>query len=186
MEDERIIELYWNRNREAIAETEKKYGGYCFTIANGILKSCEDAEECVNDTYFKTWNSMPPVHPKILSAFLGKITRNLAFSRYRLETAEKRGGGEIDLVLDELGECVSGCDSVEKALELSELKDSLNVFLKSLSEDKRNMFLRRYWYCDSISEIAARFSVSEASAAMKLVRIRRKLKLFLTERGFEV
>ena len=186
MEDEKIIELYWARDREAIAETEKKYGGYCFAAANKILCSREDAEECVNDTYFKIWNSIPPVRPKIFSAFLGKITRNLAFSRYRSQTAEKRGGGEITLVLDELGEIVSGSDDVEKSVELSELSEAINGFLKGLSQDKRNIFVRRYWHCDSVKEISARYGMTESSVSMSLMRLRRKLKEFLAERGFEV
>ena len=185
MEDEKIIELYRRRDREAIAETEKKYGGYLFAVAGNILQSHEDAEECVNDTYFKVWNSIPPAWPKVFSAFLGKITRNLAFSRYRRERAEKRGGGEVTLILDELEECISGDNSTEKAVEMSELKETLNAFLRGLSEDKRNLFLRRYWYCDSISEISKSFSVSEASVRMKLMRLREKLRLYLTERGFE-
>lgn len=186
MEDEKIIELYWARDRDAIAETEKKYGGFCFAVANKILCSHEDAEECVNDTYFKTWNSIPPVRPKIFSSFLGKITRNLAFSRYRSKTAEKRGGGEIMLVLDELGEIVSGKDDVERKAELSELTDVINSFLKGLSQDKRNIFVRRYWHCDSVKEISRRYGMTESSVSMSLMRLRKKLKDFLAERGFEV
>ncbi|MBQ8831542.1 MAG: sigma-70 family RNA polymerase sigma factor [Oscillospiraceae bacterium] len=186
MEDEKIIELYWGRDREAISETDKKYGSYCMTVANNILHSTRDAEECVNDTYFKTWNSIPPTRPKILSAFLGKITRNLAFNRYRMENAEKRGGGELPLILDELAELVSGEDDVESAVELSELKNTLNAFLKGLSQDKRSIFLRRYWYCDSVKEIAERYAMSEAAVSMNLVRLRKRLRGFLMERGFEV
>ena len=186
MEDERIIDLYWARDREAVAETEKKYGGYCFAVASNILQNREDAEECVNDTYFKTWNAIPPTRPRIFPAFLGKITRNLAFNRYRMENAEKRGGGEIALVLDELGEIVSGKDDVEKKLELSELKDAINGFLKGLSADKRNIFVRRYWYCDSVKEISERYGMTEASVSMNLMRLRKRLYGFLTERGFEI
>lgn len=186
MEDEKIIELYWGRDRDAITETEKKYGGFCFAIARNILQSSEDAEECVNDTYFKTWNSIPYARPKLLSAFLGKITRNIAFSRYRSENADKRGGGEMALVLDELAEIVSGKDDVEKAFELSELTDAINSFLKSLPAEKRSIFVRRYWHCDSIKVIAERYKMTESSAAMSLMRLRNKLKDFLTERGFEI
>ena len=186
VEDEKIIELYWERDREAISETDKKYGAYCMTVAKNILKSSEDAEECVNDTYFKTWNSIPPTRPKILSAFLGKITRNLAFNRYRMENADKRGGGDIPLILDELSELVSGQDDVEGAIELSELKAAINAFLKGLSQDKRNIFIRRYWYCDSVKEISARYGMTESAVSMSLMRLRKRLRGFLTERGFEV
>ena len=186
MEDEKIIELYWSRDREAITETDKKYGSYCMAVANNILHITQDAEECVNDTYFKMWNSIPPTRPKILSAFLGKITRNLAFNRYRMENAEKRGGGEMPLILDEISEFVSGNDDVENAVELGELKNVLNAFLKGLSPDKRNIFLRRYWYCDSVKEIAERYAMSEAAVSMNLMRLRKRLRMFLTERGFEV
>ena len=186
MEDEKIIELYWGRDRDAITETEKKYGGFCFAIAKNILQCREDAEECVNDTYFKTWNSIPYARPKLLSAFLGKITRNIAFSRYRSENADKRGGGEIMLVLDELSEIVSGENNVEKAFELSELTGAINAFLNGLSAEKRGIFVRRYWHCDSIKVIAERYKMTEPSVAMSLMRLRSKLKVFLTERGFEV
>lgn len=186
MEDEKIIELYWARDREAIAETEKKYGGYCMTVANNILHNTQDAEECVNDTYFKTWNAIPPTRPKILSAFLGKITRNLAFNRYRMENAEKRGGGETALVLDELAECVSGKDDVEAHVERNALISAINAFLKGIAQDKRNIFVRRYWYCDSVKQIAERYGMTEAAVSMNLMRLRKRLYGFLTERGFEI
>lgn len=112
MEDSRIVELYWKRDADAIPATSEKYGGYCASIAQNILGNEEDAEECVNDTWLGAWNSMPPHRPSVLQAFLGKITRNLSFNRHRRDRAEKRGGGELPLVLDELGECVSGTDSV--------------------------------------------------------------------------
>ena len=117
MEDAKIVQLYWDRNELAIPVTADKYGSYCASIANNILDSREDAEECVNDTYLNTWNSIPPNRPNILSTYLGKITRNLSFDRFRHRHADKRGGGEIELVLDELGECVSGADTVEQEVE---------------------------------------------------------------------
>ena len=186
MEDEKIIELYWGRDREAITETNKKYGAYCMTVANNILQNREDSEECVNDTYFKVWNAIPPTRPKIFSAFLGKITRNLAFNRYRRDTAEKRGGGEMPLILDELSELVSGKDDVENAVELGELKADLNIFLKGLPHDKRNIFIRRYWYCDSVNQIAKRYGMTEGTVSTSLMRLRKRLRGFLTERGFDL
>ena len=183
MEDTRIVDLYWARSEKAIEETSAKYGNYCYSIAFNILANAEDADESVNDTYFKTWNSIPPTRPKILSAFLGKITRNLAFNRYRMENADKRGGGDIPLILDELSELVSGQDDVEGAIELSELKAAINAFLKGLSQDKRNIFIRRYWYGDTIAAIAADSHATESAVKMTLSRTRDELKTFLEKEG---
>lgn len=144
MEDREIVNLYWERNSNAIKETASKYGGYCKAIAKNILGNNEDAEECVNDIYLNTWNSIPPNRPNVLSTYLGKITRNLSFDRFRHRHADKRGGGEIELVLDELGECVSGADSVEQEVEKKELIRAINSFLDTLSQEKCNIFLCRY------------------------------------------
>ena len=186
MEDIRIIQLYWDRDQQAIEETATKYGNYCTSIAKNILGSKEDAEECVNDTYLKAWNCMPPHRPNILSSFLGKITRNLSFNRYKHKNADKRGGGEISAVLDELSECVSGKGSVEQEIEYKELVKAIDSFLDTLSSKKRNIFICRYWYTDSISEIAKQFNMEENTVAMTLNRIRCKLKNYLLERGYEL
>lgn len=186
MDDSRIIELYWDRNEDAIAATASKYGSYCASIARNILSAKEDSEECVNDTYLSAWNSMPPNRPAILSSFLGKITRNLAFNRYKHNTAEKRGGGEAPLVLDELGDVVSGRDSVEDEISRQELVSAINAFLKTLSRDKRAVFVCRYWYFDSVSEIASRFGMTENSVYVTLSRLREKLRIYLNERGFDI
>ncbi len=186
MEDKEIVALYWERNTDAIKETASKYGGYCRKIAKNILDSNEDAEECVNDTYLNTWNSIPSNRPSILSAYLGKITRNLAFDRSRLKRAAKRGGGEIELVLEELGECVSGTDSVEQELENKELVLAINGFLDTLPQEKCSLFLCRYWYAFPVSEIAARFGMSEGNVSVSLNRIRGKLKNYLNKRGFDL
>ena len=114
MEDHAIIELYWERSEDAISKTAAKYGGYCYTIAYNILSNNEDAEESVNDTWLAAWNTMPPRRPKLLAAFLGKMTRYISLDRWKNRTARKRGGGEVPLVLEELEECISGEDSVEK------------------------------------------------------------------------
>ena len=186
MEDREIVNLYWERNSNAIKETASKYGGYCKTIAKNILGNNEDAEECVNDTYLNTWNSIPPNRPNVLSTYLGKITRNLSFDRFRHRHADKRGGGEIELVLDELGECVSGADSVEQEVEKKELVRAINSFLDTLPQEKCNIFLCRYWYAISISEIATRFGMSEGNVSVTLNRIRSKLKNHLKERGYDL
>ena len=186
MEDSKIVQLYWNRDQSAIAHTAKKYGKYCTKIAKNILGNEEDAEECVNDTYMKAWNSMPDHRPEILSTFLGKITRNLSFNRYKHNHAEKRGGGEIPIVLDELNECVSGTANIEQEIEYQELVMAINEFLATLSADKRVMFVCRYWYADSVSDIAKQYGVRENTVSMTLLRLRRKLEKYLKERGFDV
>ena len=186
MDDERIVQLYWERNESAIDESARKYGAYCASIARNILLNPADAEECVNDTWLHAWNAMPPHRPSVLSAFLGKITRNLSFDRYRLLHREKRGGYQIDAVLDELAECVSGTDEPEKRREGQELKEEINRFLLKLPEDKRCMFILRYWYADSISEIANRMKTSENHVSVSLSRVRTKLKAHLIERGFDI
>ena len=186
MDDARIVQLYFDRDEQAIPTTADKYGNYCTSIANNILGNHEDAEECVNDTYLNTWNAIPPHRPKMLSTFLGKIVRNLALNRYKHNTAKKRGGGEFQSVLDELGDCVSGRDDVEQAYEYTELVAAINTFLSTLSTKKRNIFVRRYWYADSISDIAARYNMTYAAVSMELNRLRTKLHNYLTERGYEL
>lgn len=153
MDDNDIIQLYWDRNEQAIRITSDKYGHDCKAIARNILNNEEDAEECVNDTYLNAWNSMPTHWPKQLETFLGKITRNLSFNKYKHDHAEKRGSGEITLVLDELTDCVSDTDNVEQVLDHQELIKAISSFVRSLSENKRNLFVRRYWYADSVSAI---------------------------------
>lgn len=185
MDDAKIVQMYFDRNEQAIPATADKYGSYCTSIANNILGNHEEAEECVNDTYLNTWNAIPPHRPKMLSTFLGKIVRNLAFNRYKHNTADKRGGGEIAAVLDELAGCVSGGENVEQACEYKELIAAINGFLGTLPADKRNIFVCRYWYTDSISDIAARFDMTYSAVSMILNRLRTKLHNYLTERGYE-
>lgn len=186
MEDREIVNLYWNRNEDAISETDSKYGGYCKSIAKNILENFEDVEECVNDTYLKAWNSMPPKRPNRLSTYLGKITRNISFDRYRHGKARKRGGGEIALVLDELAECVSGIDSVEQEVSRNQLIEDINGFLNLLPKEKCNIFLCRYWYAMPVTEIAKRFKTTEGNVSVVLNRIRNKLKRYLAERGHDL
>lgn len=186
MEDSKIIDLYWNRDESAIPATSEKYGVYCTSIARNILKNEEDTEECVNDTYLNAWNSMPPQKPSVLSAFLGRITRNLSFNRYKLLHTQKRGGGELPLVLSELGDCVSCRESVEQELDRKELLEEINVFLAGLSKEKRQMFVRRYWYAESVRSIAKRFDVSEGSVTMTLKRVRTQLKEVLVAKGYVI
>ena len=186
MNDREIVNLYWQRSEQAISETERKYGSYCHIIAYNILENSEDSEECVNDTYLNAWNSMPPHRPNILATFLGKITRNLALNKYKHNTADKRGNGQAPLVLDEIAEFVSGTDNVEQEINRKELILAINHFLKKLPSDKRNIFVCRYWYFDSISDIAAHFDMTENNVSVTLNRLRLKLRNYLLERGFEL
>lgn len=186
MDDNGIIQLYWDRNDQAIQATSEKYGHYCKSIAKNILNSEEDAEECVNDTYLSAWNSMPTHWPEQLSTFLGKITRNLSFNKYKRDHAEKRGSGEIALVLDELMDCVSDTDSLEQIIDYQELIKAINSFVRSLSREKRNIFVRRYWYADPVSEIAKDYGMLQGSISKTLERTRKQLKMYLMERGFEL
>lgn len=186
LEDSKIIDLYWARKEQALAETDAKYGNYCRTIARNILRNFEDTEECVSDTWLHAWNSMPPQRPGILSAFLGRITRNLSFDRCKYQQAAKRGGGALPLALDELGECIPSAQRVEYALEQKELAAVIDRFLRTLPEKDCNLFLRRYWYVDSISVIADRYGMKENTVKSILFRTREKLRKFLGEEGIAV
>ncbi len=186
MEDKDIVQLFWDRKEQAITETSSKYGHYCFSIAKNILDNREDAEECVNDTYLNTWNSIPPHKPKILSTFLGKIVRNLSFNKYKANHSMKRGGYEISLILDELGEIVSDEESVEDNVIKNELIKTIDDFIDTLSVEKRYIFIRRYWYSDKITAIANQCGRTENSIHVELNRIRKKLHDYLTERGYDI
>lgn len=184
MEDHLIVDLYWQRNENAILETEAKYGKYLHSISYQILMNDEDAEECVNETYHDAWRSMPPHRPSVLSAFLGKITRRISIDTWRAYNAEKRGGGELALVLDELEECVSGTGDVETEVERLELQRKLNAFLLALPGVDRQVFVCRYWYMDSVSDIADRFACSESKVKSMLYRTRKKLRTMLEKEGY--
>ena len=184
MEDLKIIELLFERKESAIAETERKYGRYLLKIAYNILFDTEDSEECVNDTYMKAWNTIPPQNPKILRTFLGKITRRLAIDVFRKKHAEKRGNSEFALSLSELDECIPDKFSAEKEFEYNQLTESINRFLASLSKENRDIFVCRYFYSDSIKEIASFFGTSEAKIKSSLFRSRKILKEHLLKEGF--
>ena len=186
MDDVKIVQLYWDRNEQAISATADKYGNYCNSIAKNILGNREDAEECVNDTYLNAWNSVPPHRPSILSTFLGKIVRNLSFNRYKHNTADKRGSGQATVILDEIADFVSDTDSVEQEIDRKELVNVIDTFLSTLSAEKRGIFIRRYWYFDNVSDIANRFGMTENNISVTLNRLRFKLHNYLLERGFEL
>ena len=182
MEDSRIVDLYWQKNADAIKESDSKYGAYCFAIADNILHNKEDSEECVNDTWHAAWTRMPPECPRSLKAFLGRITRNLSISRFRANRAQKRYNG-LELMLSELEECVPSGVSVEEAAEEKELGRHISSWLETLPEADRILFIRRYWYCDSVREIAKSFGFSESKVKMILLRTRNQLKEFLVKEG---
>lgn len=185
MEDHAIVELYWARTESAISETAKKYGRYCKVIAHNILSTEEDSEECLNDTWLGAWNAMPDQRPSRLRAFLGRITRNLALDRLDYKNAAKRNN-TMSLILSELEECISSPDDVEDAFDAGETAAAISAFLRTLEPDHRNVFLRRYWYADSIREVAMRFGMSESKVKSMLHRIRGQLKSCLLKEGISL
>ena len=181
MEDKEILELFNARNQQAISKTADKYGNYCYSISFNILANAEDSEECVNDTYMKAWQSIPPDYPHIFSAYLGKITRNLSLDKYRHKYAKKRGNATVNVVFEELENCISETKSIVDEIELTEL---INNFLKTLSDDKCRIFVRRYWYADSVTELAAMTNGSANRISVRLFRLREKLRITLMKEGF--
>jgi len=186
MEDKCIIELYNRRDEKAITETSKKYGDYCFSIANNILANRQDSEECVNDTWLRTWNSIPPARPDSLKLFLAKITRNLSFNRYNERKAEKRGGGETVISLEEISELVSGVSDPTDELMEEELMRTVNTFLRKASKRDRGIFVCRYFYVEPVKRIAQKYGVSESNVHKILSRMRIRLKEHLEKEGYGV
>lgn len=184
VDDNEIVKLFLQRNETALSEAMRKYRNYCMKIALNILGSYEDAEECVNDAFCKVWEMIPPNKPEMLSSFLGKITRNIAINRYRWGLTAKRGGGEAAMAFEEMSALISGGVNVENEAEQRELLSEINKFLKRLSKRDRNIFICRYWFCDSISELSRDFSVSESNVSVILSRTRQKLREYLQKRGY--
>ena len=182
MEDSKIIDLYWARKEQALAETDAKYGSYCRTIARNILRNYEDTEECVSDTWLHAWNAMPPQRPSILSSFLGRITRNLALKKYEYRSAAKRNPQAIRS-FEELRECVSGRTSVENKVEERRIEQLIDAFLWQQREETRTVFLRRYWYFDSIDAISKYTGHSQGKIKSMLFRTRQKLRKYLESEG---
>ena len=184
MNDKSIVDLYFNRDEEAITQTDKKYGRYCYSIAYNILTNKEDAEESVSDTYMTAWKAIPPRRPSVLSTFLGKITRHISIDRWRERSAYKRGGGEVTLALEELEDCVAGLQNVEMEYERKELIRAYVKFLDALPVTERRVFLCRYWYVDSVEAIAEKFGFSQSKVKTMLHRTRAKLRKQLAEEGY--
>ena len=183
MEDRQIVDLFWERDEAALAETESKYGSLCHTIADNILHNAQDAQECVNDVYMRAWNAIPPARPTKLSAYLAKTTRHLALNRWRDASAEKRGGGNIEASLSELEECIPSDWTVDEALNAQEVTAVLNALLATLPKDELHVFIRRYWYFDSISDISKRYGFGASKTKMMLKRTRDKLAARLRKEG---
>ena len=184
MDDKSIVDLYFGRDQEAITQTDKKYGHYCYRIAYNILTNREDAEESVSDTYVAAWRAIPPRCPSVLSTFLGKITRHIAIDRWRERNASKRGGGEVPLALEELQDCVAGMQNVEMDYERKEIIKAYVKFLDALPVTERRVFLCRYWYVDSVEAIADKFGFSQSKVKTMLHRTRSKLRKQLAEEGY--
>ena len=185
MDDHEIVDLYWQRDEHAIEATAAKYESYCMKISQNILSDRADSEENVNDTYLHAWNAMPPQRPAILSAFLGRIARNLALNRYKARSAQKRQGDVFALSLDELDDCAPALSSPDDEAMAAELGRSISAFLRTQSEEVRSMFILRYFYCDSIEEISSRFGCGESRVKTTLLRTRRKLKQHLIKEGYD-
>lgn len=186
MQDDQIVALYWQRDEHAIQETEQKYGRYLSKIAYNILSDSEDCKECINDTYLKAWNSIPPHRPGALAAYLGKITRELAIDIFRTRNRKKRQASEYALSLSELEECVPDTVSTEQSADLHLLAEAINSYLSSLSREARVTFVGRYYYMDSLKEIAAYQGMSEAKVKSMLYRTRQGLKIYLQQEGFDL
>lgn len=186
MDDNKIIDLYWARSQQAIAESEQKYGAYCRTVARNILDREEDAEECVNDTWLRAWNTIPPQRPTFLQAFFGKLTRNLSLDRWRRDRAQKRGGSQVALALDELEDCLAARDRVDETLNAQITARLISDFVRQLPQSDRLLFVRRYWYLDDIQTLAKTTGMGQSKVKSRLHRIRLRLKTELEKEGVAV
>ena len=184
MEDSKIIELFFARNDNAIQQTDAAYGRRLFSLADNILRNDQDAEESVSDTYLKAWDTIPPKRPVHLFAYLAKICRNFALKKLDWKTAAKRGAEVVSLT-QEMESCIPD-PSRDRELEAQELGQLLDAFLRTLSDENQMVFLRRYWYVDTIAEIAARYGISESAVQMRLNRTKHKLAAYLAKEGIQV
>lgn len=184
MTEQNILDLYFERDGNAIYETDLKYGNYCYAVAYNILLDNEDSEESVNDTYLETWNRIPPTRPNSLKAYLGKLCRNISISRFRNKSTQKRGGNEVSLCLDELSECIPSGLDLQRSLETKELVDLLNHFLFNLPDRERNIFTARYWYAMATPEISRAFGINENTVKTILRRTRKALLETMKKEGW--
>lgn len=184
MNDEKIIARFYARDERAIQACMDTYGAYCRTVAAGILSDSADVEEAVADTWLAAWDSIPPQYPKCLRLFLGRITRNQAISIWRKKNAQSRGGGQLEVALEELGECISPESSPEAMVDGKELRKQIDYFLKGQPTIRRQVFLRRYFYFEDIPSIAHRYGFKETNVRMMLSRTRQKLRKYLQQEGY--
>lgn len=185
MEDEGIVDLYLKRSQQAILETKKKYGAYCRVVARNVLSNRLDIEECENDTYLAAWNTIPPNIPRKFSVFLGRITRNIALDKHGYNTVKKRNR-EFEVILAELEECIASVHTVETEYEAGEIADYINQFLYTIDIQSRNLFIKRYWYSDSIEELSRQFNMSSSKVKSILFRTRNKLRFYLEREGINI
>lgn len=184
MEDSKILDLFWQRKEKAIVEIEKKYAKYCAAVAGNILWDKEDIGECLNDTWFRAWKGIPPEKPRNLRMYLAKITRNLAIDKYRNNSAQKRGGTTMSVVLDELEECIASAGDVEQEMNVQQLGYVINSFLFTIPKRDAQIFIRRYFYVEDIAVIAKGYGIQESNVHMILHRTRKKLKAVLIKEGY--
>ena len=184
MNDDAILALYFARDEQAVAETDRKYGPYCYSIANAILESPPDSEETVSDTWLRAWETIPPKKPGVFRMYLAKITRNLAFSRWRERSARKRGGGQTDVCLEELSQCLAAPETPEDTLEARELASAIRRFLDTLPPREQDIFLRRYFFLEESTAIAGRYGMKPATVLRSLSRTREKLRRYLQKEGY--
>lgn len=184
MQDDRIVSLYWNRDESAIRETEQKYGRYLMKIAYHVLADWEDSKECVNDTYLKAWNSIPPHKPELLSTYLGKITRQVSIDAFRKRNSAKRKRSEYSVALSELDDCLSAGNGTEQEADLRLLAKAISDYLATLSIEARDVFLGRYYFLDSVREVADYYHMSVPKVKSMLYRIRAGLRTYLEKEGF--
>ena len=184
--DQQILNLFWNREEEALDVTMQKYGNILYRVAHNILHNTQDAEECVNDTLMQAWKAIPPKYPEYFGAYLAKITRNFSLQRWRQAGAAKRGGGQGTLILDELSETIPHPDSAEQSYEYAQTIRSINMYLAIMDADSRVVFVRRYFFGDSVQDICTRFEASKSKIKSMLHRARQKLKIHLEQEGIVI
>lgn len=186
MTDEEVIALYWERSERALAETQRKYGRYCLRVAANVLGSREDAEECLNDALYAAWNAIPPERPDSLSAYLARITRNHALTRLKARRRQKRGGGEAEVLLSELDDCIPTSDFADKLIDSRHIGAVISEFLREQTEVNAAVFTERYFYCKTIAEISRESGFTKSKITAILFRMREKLRLALYEKGADI
>ena len=184
VDDNELIQLYFDRNEQALCETQRRFGSYFYTIAHNILGSVQDAEECVNDVLMRLWNHIPPAKPENMSAYVTAVARSVACKRYKMNHAQKRGSGETQLVLDELFDCCTEPDTVEQVIDRNALSATINDFLETLRPEHRIIFILRYWSVYPVDEIAEKLNISKSKVTVVLMRTRQKLRIHLEQEGF--